>query len=82
MTRYRWVAARKAEGFPTTPACAVARVPRQGSMPGVAAVWRGRPLRSPPRPNWCARSRAFTPAPTAPTGHQGSPASCAAGAAG
>lgn len=30
MTRYLWVAARKAEGFPTTMACAVARVTRQG----------------------------------------------------
>ena len=30
MTRYRWVSARKAEGFPTTAACAVARVTLQG----------------------------------------------------
>lgn len=30
MTRYRWVAARKAEGFPTTVACRVAQVTRQG----------------------------------------------------
>ena len=29
MTRYRWVAARKAEGFPITAACAVAEVSRQ-----------------------------------------------------
>lgn len=29
MTRYRWVAARKAEGFPTTTACEVAGVSRQ-----------------------------------------------------
>ena len=29
MTRYRWVAARKAEGFPTKPACDVAGVSRQ-----------------------------------------------------
>lgn len=29
MTRYRWVAARKAEGFPTTTACEVAEVSRQ-----------------------------------------------------
>ena len=29
MTRYRWVAARKAEGFPTTLCCEVARVSRQ-----------------------------------------------------
>lgn len=29
MTRYRWVAARKAEGFPITLACKVARVSRQ-----------------------------------------------------
>lgn len=29
MTRYRWVAARKAEGFPTTTACEVAQVSRQ-----------------------------------------------------
>ena len=30
MTRYRWVAARRAEGFPTTAACGVAGVSRQG----------------------------------------------------
>ena len=30
MTRYRWVAARKAEGFPTTMACRAAQVTRQG----------------------------------------------------
>ncbi len=29
MTRYRWVAARKAEGFPTKPACDAAGVSRQ-----------------------------------------------------
>ena len=29
MTRYVWVAARKAEGFPTTMACEVAEVSRQ-----------------------------------------------------
>ena len=29
MTRYRWVAARKAEGFPTTTACEIADVSRQ-----------------------------------------------------
>ena len=29
MTRYRWVAARKAEGFPITMACEVADVSRQ-----------------------------------------------------
>ena len=29
MTRYRWVAARKAEGFPITMSCAVADVSRQ-----------------------------------------------------
>ena len=29
MTRYRWVAARKAEGFPITAACKVADVSRQ-----------------------------------------------------
>ena len=29
MTRYRWVAARKAEGFPTSMCCRVARVSRQ-----------------------------------------------------
>ena len=30
MTRYRWVAARKAEGFPTNLCCGVAGVSRQG----------------------------------------------------
>ena len=29
MTRYRWVAARKAEGFPITAACTAAEVSRQ-----------------------------------------------------
>lgn len=29
MTRYRWVTARKAEGFPITMACRVAEVSRQ-----------------------------------------------------
>ncbi len=29
MTRYRWVAARKADGFPTRQACRVAGVSRQ-----------------------------------------------------
>ena len=29
MTRYRWVADRKAEGFPTTMSCRVAQVSRQ-----------------------------------------------------
>ncbi len=29
MTRYRWVAARKVEGFPITMACKVAEVSRQ-----------------------------------------------------
>ncbi len=29
MTRYMWVAARRAEGFPTTMACRVAEVSRQ-----------------------------------------------------
>ncbi len=29
MIRYRWVAARKAEGFPITAACNVAEVSRQ-----------------------------------------------------
>lgn len=37
MTRYRWVAAREAEGFPTAAACAVARVTRQGFY-----AWCGR----------------------------------------
>ena len=28
MTKYRWISARKAEGFPVTAACAIAQVPR------------------------------------------------------
>jgi putative transposase len=36
VTRYRWVAARKAEGFPTTMACRVARVSRQAFYDWVA----------------------------------------------
>ena len=37
MTRYRWVASRKAEGFPTRSACRVAGVTRQGFY-----AWRKR----------------------------------------
>ena len=44
MTRYRQVAARKAEGFPTTAACDVAGVSRQacrlGCSPGGRALPR------------------------------------------
>ena len=29
MTRYKWIAARKAEGFPITAACEIAEVSRQ-----------------------------------------------------
>ena len=42
MTRYRWVAARKAEGFPTTAACQVAKVSRQAFY-----GWRGRQAAGP-----------------------------------
>ena len=42
MTRYRWVAARGAEGFPTAAACRVAQVTRQGFY-----AWRGRSARGP-----------------------------------
>ena len=45
MTRYRWVAARKAEGFPTTLCCTVAGVSRQSfylnpPMRWGRGVWR------------------------------------------
>lgn len=51
MTRYRWVAARKAEGFPITAACEVAQVSttafddwrrRQAAGPTVAEVEEAR----------------------------------------
>ena len=42
MTRYRWVADRKAEGFPTTMACRVAQVSRQAFYD-----WRGRAAAGP-----------------------------------
>ena len=42
MTRYRWVAARRAEGFPITAACAVAQVSRQGFY-----AWRRRSTSGP-----------------------------------
>ena len=42
MTRYRWVAARKAEGFPTTMACTVAGVSRQAFYD-----WRAREAAGP-----------------------------------
>ncbi len=35
MTRYRWVAAQRAEGFPTTTACEIARV-----TPSAFYAWR------------------------------------------
>ena len=44
MTRYRWVAARRAEGFPTTAACDDMRVSRQGFY-----AWRDRSARGPNR---------------------------------
>jgi len=42
--RYRWVAARKAEGFPITMACAVADVSRQAFHD-----WRSRTAAGPSR---------------------------------
>ncbi len=42
MTRYRWVLARKAEGFPTTAACEVAEVSRQAFYD-----WRSREAAGP-----------------------------------
>jgi transposase InsO family protein len=42
VTRYRWVAARKAEGFPTTTACEVADVSRQAFYD-----WRQRDIAGP-----------------------------------
>jgi putative transposase len=42
VTRYRWVAARKAEGFPITAACRVARVSRQAF-----GDWRSRQVAGP-----------------------------------
>ena len=44
MTRYRWVAARKAEGFPITVACQVAQVSRQAF-----GDWRARAAGGPTR---------------------------------
>ncbi len=44
MTRYRWVAARKAEGFPITMACKVADVSRQAYHD-----WRALQVPEPPR---------------------------------
>ena len=44
MTRYRWVAARKAEGFPITMSCAVAEVSRQAFHD-----WRARSSAGPTR---------------------------------
>ena len=41
MTRYRWVAARKAEGFPITMSCAVAEVSRQAFCDWRARSWAG-----------------------------------------
>jgi putative transposase len=41
VTRYRWVAARKAEGFPTTAACKVAEVSRQAFYDWLAAEAAG-----------------------------------------
>ena len=41
MTRYRWVLDRKAEGFPITMACKVARCPARRSMTGEPSVAAG-----------------------------------------
>ena len=51
MTRHLWVAARKAEGFPTTVACRAAKVIRQGFY-----AWHSRQS-APPRPAEVAEAR-------------------------
>ena len=76
MTRYRWVAARKAEGFPITMACAVADVSRQAF-----GDWRARQQKARPSPAERAEGdlveeiRRSTPSSTASTASLGSPPS-------
>ena len=72
VTRYRWVAARKAEGFPITMACKVAEV----SPPGVLRLaarsgLRARPTPRSPRPSWWRRCVRSTPSPTTPMVNRG-----------
>jgi hypothetical protein len=73
VTRYMWVTARKAEGFPTTMACTAAEVSRQAFYDWLArqaAKPPGRPRLSKPRPAWSPRSVRSTPSSTTPTGRR------------
>ena len=68
VTRYRWVAARKAEGFPITMACRVAGVSAaRRSTTGGPDRRPGPRRRSGPRPTSSGRSGRSTTSPTAPT---------------
>ena len=79
MTRYLWVAARKAEGFPTTVACAVAQVSRLGFY-----AWCRRSAAAPTAAEW-AEAELVDEIRTIHAdsgGAYGSPPSCVAVAAG
>jgi hypothetical protein len=82
VTRYRWVAARKAEGFPTTMACRVATVSRQSFWD-----WRARQEAGPTEAeraeaDLVGEIRACTPPLMAPTASRGSSRSWPAKAGG
>jgi hypothetical protein len=80
VTRYRWVAARKAEGFPITMACRTAEVSRQAFGDWRAGVAGGPSDAEVARWIWSRRSRRSTTSSTAPTARRGSPRSWSVGA--
>ena len=66
MTRYRWVAARKAEGFPITMACTVADVSRQAFHEWRARIAAGPTAGRHAEAELVAVIARSTPSPTGP----------------
>ena len=71
MTRLRWVAARKAEGFPTTRCCEAARVSRQAFYDWRAKHAAGPSERERAEADLLGRSAGRMPARAALTGRRG-----------